>query len=127
LPHFTLEEYFKRYSSRVPKTIRRIETVTKTQNYSPNQEDLSREYKKVANFQCQSCTVNCSSDTSLLHLHHEDGDRSNNEHKNLRVLCVDCHSKQPMHSQILNNQTFISQINIIKSLRKDQGIIDLEA
>lgn len=122
---FVLEKYFERYDSQVPKTIRRIETTTGTQNYAPNQEDISREYRKAVNYRCQKCGVDCSSDPSLLHLHHRDGDRSNNERANLNILCIECHSKEPMHEHLLFPRRAKEQVERIRSLRRDQGIFDL--
>lgn len=118
---FSLEKYFEKYDSKVPKTIRRIETVPEVQNYTPDQRELSRKYREAAGYCCQECKVNCSSKPSLLHLHHRDGDRSNNEHTNLSVLCKVCHSREPYHTQVLNKE----DVELIKSLRKEQGIIDL--
>jgi 5-methylcytosine-specific restriction endonuclease McrA len=125
LSPFSLEKYFEKYDSQVPKTIRRIETVTEVQNYTPNQDDISREYRKAANFICQKCGVNCSSEPSLLHLHHRDGDRSNNDHLNLYVLCIECHSREPMHEHLLFPQSAKDQVEKIKSLRQSEGIIEL--
>jgi len=122
---FSLEKFFEKFDSQVPKTVRRIETVTEIQNYTPEQDDLSREYRKAVNYCCQKCGVDCSSDPSLLHLHHRNGDRSDNERKNLNILCVDCHSKERMHEHLLFPQKAKVQIAKIKSLRKEQGIIDL--
>ena len=119
---FSLEKFFEKYDSHVPQTIRRIETVTEVQNYTPNQDDISREYRKAVNYICQRCGVNCSSEQSLLHLHHRDGDRSNNERSNLAVFCIDCHSKEPMHEHLLFPKKTKRQVQILKSLRNDQGI-----
>jgi 5-methylcytosine-specific restriction endonuclease McrA len=122
---FSLEKYFEKYDSHVPETIPRIETSTETQNYSPNQEDISREYRKAVNFRCQKCGVDCSSEHSLLHLHHRNGDRSDYERTNLHILCVECHSKEPMHERLLFPQRAKDQVEMIKSLRRKQGIVDL--
>lgn len=73
---FNLANYFKKYDSEVPETIRRVETVTEMQTYTPDQEELSHEYRKAVNYKCQDCGVDCSSHPSLLHLHHKDGDKS---------------------------------------------------
>ncbi len=122
---FSISGYFEKHNTSVPKTIRRIETVTKIQTYSPNQGDISREYRKAANYRCQSCNVQCFSDPSLLQLHHVDGDPSNNSHNNLRILCIDCHSKQPLHSQVAHPAKAQHQIERIKTMRAEQGIIDI--
>ena len=122
---FSLGKYFEKNDSFVPETIRRIETVTEIQTYTPNQNELSSLYKKTVNYICQSCGVDCNSQTSLLHLHHRDSDPSNNEYGNLSVLCVDCHSKQPMHAHVANTQRAKQEITVIKKLRTEQGISDL--
>ena len=123
---FNLKEYFDKYDSYTPKTIRRIETVTKIQTYTPDQHDISREYKKACNFKCQLCKVDCREYPKLLHLHHINGDPSDNDRHNLQVLCVDCHSKQPKHSHMLNNPNFKEQINQIIELRIKQGLLTVK-
>lgn len=120
---FSLKEYYKKYDSYTPRTIKKIEEVRKTQTYSPNQNQISLEYRKANNFVCQVCSVNCSESPSLLHLHHEDANPANNDRFNLKALCVDCHSKQPCHGHMLANPQFKRQINIITKLRIEQGIL----
>jgi len=122
---FSLSKYFERYESHLPKTIKKTVSQATIQTYAPEQKDIAREYKKAANRCCQSCHVNCISNTSLLNLHHCDGDPSNNKRENLRVLCVDCHSKQPLHSQVSHTTKAKEQIQEIKMLRAKQGITDL--
>ncbi|MBN2000930.1 HNH endonuclease [candidate division KSB1 bacterium] len=120
---FNLEDYFSKYDSYTPKTIRKIEEVRKIQTYSPNQDDYSREYRRACNNKCQVCQVDCTEYTGILHLHHIDGNPANNERHNLQILCVDCHSKQPLHGHMLRNPEFKRQINTITQLRIDQGIL----
>lgn len=120
---FSLKEYYKKYDSYTPKTIRKVEEVRKKQTYSPNQKEISKEYRKANNYKCQICSVDCTQLTGLLHLHHVDGNPSNNDRFNLKVLCVDCHSKQPLHQHMLANPQFKRQIDMITKLRIDQGII----
>ncbi len=120
---FDLKAYFKQNDSYTPKTIRKIEEVRKTQTYSPKQDDYSREYRKACNYKCQICDVDCNDSTGLLHLHHTNGDPSDYRRENLQILCVDCHSKQPLHAHMKGNPQFQKQIDKIKELRKDQGIL----
>jgi len=119
---FDLKDFFKRYDSDVPKNIHYVETVTDIQTYQPNQDDISREYKKAVNYICQMCRVDCKTQTNLLHLHHVDGNPSNNTRYNLFVLCVECHSKQPLHDHMRSNPKFVQKIREIESLRKEQGL-----
>ncbi|MBM9518344.1 HNH endonuclease [Desulforhopalus vacuolatus] len=122
---FSLKEYFKKNNTFIPKTIKRVEEVRKTQTYSPNQKEISLKYRKANNFVCQICNVDCSNTPGILHLHHKDGNPANNERFNLQVLCVDCHSKQPRHSHMLRNSQFKNQINTITKLRIEQGILSV--
>lgn len=48
------------------------------------------EYRPIA-FKAHGRVCNSCGDTSDLHVHHQDGDRENNEPENLEVLCKDCH------------------------------------
>ena len=100
---FSLDKYFEKYDSHVPKTIKRIETATVIQNYLPNHDDISREYRKASNYRCQKCNVDCTSKPNLLHLHHRNGNPSDNSHENLMVLCIDCHSKETMHQSFTSS------------------------
>ena len=122
---FSLGEYFKKYESDVPRTIRRIEVVKEIQTYAPNHDDIAREYKKVAGYVCQKCGVLCSGEVRLLHLHHENRNPSDYRHENLRVLCVECHSHEPHHAHLIRTQDARDGIERIKELRKAQGIVDL--
>jgi len=120
---FSLSGYFERYNTYVPRTIRRIEEVRTIQTYTPDHAAIAREYKKAAGHKCQVCHVDCSSNKELLHLHHRDGDASNNNHANLAVLCVECHTKQPKHNHMKRNPQFINSINMVLKLRRDQGLL----
>ena len=122
---FSLERYFKRHDSSVPRTVRRIETVEHVQEYQPNQVDLSREYRKAAGYRCQVCKVECREPPVLLQLHHRDGDPSNNAHHNLAVLCVACHVNQPRHGQMGRNASDQEKIAQINELRRQQKILTL--
>lgn len=122
---FSLKEYFENNESFTPKTIKRVEEVRRTQTYSPNQKEISLEYRKANNYVCQICSVNCGNTPNILHLHHEDGNPANNERLNLQVLCVDCHSKQPRHIHMLRNPQFKNQVNTVTKLRIEQGILSV--
>ncbi|MCK5680158.1 HNH endonuclease, partial [bacterium] len=122
---FNLNRYFAENDSYTPKTIRRIKTVSSVQTYTPDHRERARAYKVAAKYKCQLCGVNCiaMANQELLHFHHKDGDPSNNQNSNAMVLCVDCHSKQPMHGHMLRNPNFKSQVQRIKRLRSSQGLL----
>lgn len=120
---FTLEKYFDTFDSEIPDTIQKEESYTEIQEYQPNQQDLSREYKKAVCHTCQKCGVTCNEvNNSLLHLHHRNGDKSDNRRENLRVLCVECHVNEPQHSHM--RARFNKEILLIIGMRKQQGIFN---
>lgn len=119
---FSIKEYYEKYDSDVPKTIRYRKTVTEVQEYTPEWADISREYRKASGYKCKMCMVDCSAKTELVHLHHINGNKLNNKRTNLLCLCVDCHSEQPQHGQMKANPKFKKQREEIEKLRTEQGI-----
>ena len=63
---------------------------------SPKTRDCLRSYLlKKANYCCEKCGcdwVNPYSQSSILEIHHIDGNRNNNLENNLQVLCPNCHA-----------------------------------
>ncbi|MBN2320366.1 MAG: hypothetical protein JXR49_14890, partial [Acidobacteria bacterium] len=53
-------------------------------------------------------------------------DKSHNIYSNLIILCIECHSHQPFHSQVAQTRENRDKIDFIKALRKDQGISDFD-
>ena len=122
---FSLKTFFTKYQPDIPKTILRTEQVITQEQYAPNHQEIAERYKQQANYACQLCGVSCKEERPCLHLHHKDGEGQNNNASNLLVLCADCHSKQPMHSQMQTNPQFASQFQTIERLRKEQSILQL--
>lgn len=117
---FSLREYFKKYNSSVPRTIRKETSVTRVQSYTPDHNDCAREFKKLARYKCQICELDCNNHQSLLHMHHRNGDPSNNNSYNIKILCVDCHSKQALHGHMAGG--FSQAIKEARKLKLQQGI-----
>ena len=119
---FNLHDYFQNNDSDTPKDIRYAEEVTEIQTYTPDFDDIAREYKAAVNYRCSLCNVDCSSNKSLIHLHHKDGNVINNSRENLLVLCIDCHSQQIRHAHMKRNPNYQDQISSVKLLRMQQKI-----
>lgn len=64
--------------------------------YSIYWSQISYAKRSKNKFVCDECKVDLSKheDHMFLEVHHRDGDKTNNNSKNLSCLCVECHSKQ---------------------------------
>lgn len=72
--------------------------------YPQNWNSISKQIKELKNYTCEICNWNPKTDKGkrFIHTHHQNGDKTKNTPENLKALCIDCHSKQPYHSQIQN-------------------------
>ncbi|PJE79515.1 hypothetical protein CI610_01521 [invertebrate metagenome] len=115
---FDIGEFFSTYSSLfeyMPEGLAGTGT-----GYTDNWKEISRRTRRTAHFTCSHCHLDLSDYPELLHVHHANGIKHNNSAANLKVLCCDCHRKEPLHDHM-----FIShqQTQLINRLRHEQGII----
>ena len=66
-------------------------------NYTSDWARISEGLRIRANWKCKDCLVDLSDHRNLLHVHHKDGNRGNNNSSNLEPLCCVCHQKKPFH------------------------------
>lgn len=87
-------------------------------NYTEDWPKVSAARKSAAGYRCADCKVVVSARPNLLHTHHVDGDKSNNQLGNLRVLCADCHNRRhgPAYVLLPKDREYLSE------LRKQQGL-----
>ena len=104
------EEFFKSLDKR--------ESETDIFGYSKDQEKISKLYRKEQNYTCESCGVQCKDGKSLhkkwWHLHHIDGNKTNNEKSNFACLCICCHSERHKEnfstpSQKIDIESFVKE------------------
>ena len=119
----SLEQFFDRYDTYIPKSINRYETFSQVQDYSDDHAAVAERCKNETDYTCQQCGVKCKTNKALLHLHHINGVKSDNYPSNLRVLCVACHSERSFHKHL--QTSFQSQISLVSKMRQEQGILDL--
>lgn len=72
----------------------------KLNSYQKNWNFISYEFRKSKGWKCESCAKDCQNNHSELHTHHINGNKADNNPRNLSALCYDCHAKQPMHEHM---------------------------
>ena len=86
--------------------------------YSSGWPSISYSYRRSKGWSCESCKVNLRNFRNLLHTHHIDMNKKNNDKSNFRALCVSCHSDQPHHQKMKDN--FKKELKILRNIRRDK-------
>jgi len=101
---FTVKKYFALYQQGTSVTVpRRSASDADLNMYSADFSEVSRQMKKDAKFRCENIACDNAvgeGNYAALHVHHIDGDKSNNSRRNLKVLCVQCHASEPYHGHM---------------------------
>jgi len=87
--------------------------------YTQNWGTVSEQYRKSAGYLCEECGVDLNAKKGLLHTHHMNGNKQDNQANNLKALCVDCHRKEPFHERMFVKHQDMQMIN---RLRRQQNI-----
>lgn len=76
--------------------------------YPSNFRELSERLRRENAWRCQQChrILSHSNLRRFLHVHHVNGDRSDNTRQNLKILCVACHADKPRHQHIRNTPAY---------------------
>lgn len=81
-----------------PETRKKKSLSTRTNCIVKTIGDNRLQRLKEVGWKCQVC--GCKKVNKQLHLHHLDGDRTNNKEDNILVVCRSCHSK--LHDNVKN-------------------------
>ena len=70
--------------------------------YTESWSKISKKLREQKKYLCERCGRDFSNQEckKFLHVHHIDSDKRNNTRKNLKVLCIECHSDEFNHSHI---------------------------
>lgn len=71
-------------------------------DYAPDFSPRSQKLREAARWTCEECSTRLAGqdERKYLHVHHIDGSKWNDSPTNLRVLCIACHARQPLHGHM---------------------------
>ena len=121
IKEFSYAKFFETYSSYF-KTLPTSTVGFQSSGYTPDWPSISSKVRSELNYTCEQCGVDLQHESKLLHVHHINGNKANNERKNLRALCADCHKKQPHHGHLYVGNNDVLKIN---KLRREQHKFDV--
>lgn len=110
---FSLEDFFNTYQSYFQYKPKYKEGENKS-TYADDWKQQSDSYRTTMHWTCEKCKVVLSDHKHLLHTHHINGVKSDNEIKNLNALCVECHAAEPNHDHMIVKS---AQKTVLKRLR----------
>jgi len=118
---FSLDNFFATYSSYFKHMPTRSADELASNRYSDNWSEVSRRYRGNVNWQCEGCRVSLvgQKHKQLLHVHHVNGVKGDDKERNLKALCIDCHSKEEMHQHLFVSH---SDRRVIQTLRQEQNL-----
>jgi hypothetical protein len=107
--NFSLTEFFNQYKqTNLKSNYFRNANNAPLNVYNKDFNLKSKKLRKNRNYKCNNCGLNMSKQehNKFAHVHHKDGDKSNDISTNLEVLCIECHSKQPGHQRLKYSSDF---------------------
>jgi 5-methylcytosine-specific restriction endonuclease McrA len=101
---FSPSEYFEQYKTSKLWILPTHSPFTlPISNYPKGWRKLSAKLREECGWRCQGCSyVFGKANRAYLHTHHIDGNPGNIERQNLKVLCLECHAREPDHSRLRN-------------------------
>lgn len=105
---FLLKEYMKKPIVHNGFKNMPLDICTIPNKYTKSWREISKTRKKQENWRCQSCGGDLSKKEcrEFLHTHHINADKRDNCLENLKVLCIECHSKEHNHGHIKNHKQY---------------------
>lgn len=120
---FRIEEFLETYSI-LFEYVPNVNSASSEEKYTDDWKDVSRNYRSKVGYICETCNTSFISSKHLLHTHHVNGIKNDNDISNLKAVCIDCHRKEPKHKHIMMSYDELQQVHI---LRKEQNKIKIEA
>jgi hypothetical protein len=116
---FSIAAFFEKFSTQFRYMPDDVIQGRNPSTYTADWAEVSNALRQKRLWTCEECAVNLSAHRNLLHVHHINGVRVDNREQNLKVLCKDCHRKQPGHDTMFMRA---AEMAIIRELRRAQNI-----
>lgn len=118
---FKIDDFFENYST-LFRHLPKFNKVYKSE-YTSDWDSISKDYRSSKNYICEGCNTSFIENKKLLHTHHINGVRTDNNLSNLKAFCLDCHRKQPNHSHLMVS---LEQLHQIYTLRRKDNTINIK-
>lgn len=100
--NFDIEAFFENYSTFFLEKPKYTDKNYPVNAYVDGWDDISRRVRNESSWTCKKCKVDLRSISlrKWLHVHHINGNKSDNHSENLVSLCVVCHAAEPGHGHM---------------------------
>lgn len=114
---FRLESFFENYST-LFRYFPKFTDILYSSKYTSDWNEISTNLKSKKNYICESCKTSFSDHKQLLHTHHRNGVKSDNSTSNLKVVCIDCHRKEPNHTHLMMKNDDLQKIYRLRHIQQ---------
>ena len=104
--NFTLDDFFKKYQKQSIIKPKYNSVTAPFNNYTEDFKEIADKLKTEKKYCCEECSLSLLDNKRFVHVHHIDSMKNNNKRENLKVVCIECHSKEPGHSHMRNLPDF---------------------
>ena len=118
---FDLREFFERYGSQITREPTHTDLTAPLNTYPPNWDQISYKYRLKQKWKCEECGVNLRfrNRQKFLHVHHINGQKHDNNDKNLLSLCIGCHANKPQHHQLRSHPDYKEYMQMSRHQGRD--------
>lgn len=98
---FDLDVYFQYFPKFLNHGNHKKDYEAQINDYPKNWNDISNFLRANKKWKCEKCGLDCTDNKNFLHVHHINGLKYDNVPSNLKILCKNCHAKEPGHEHLL--------------------------